>query len=385
MGDFITAGGARAQGAGGVHPAIWGSQRRGGRACDRLKPDVKVTIAGDRPRRLGGDVLPSNICANFFLLNWSMTSTSISPTTMKETGCSGGRRVESEMRFNLVVHDPGGLFNIIDHQPRNQARIEAYDTARRQRATARDARSVAAAVSNLQGNLSDKHDGSQRSKTAEVTAERNRRYENHERVVCGSKGTSKGVAAKASRATGRNTFMAKATASNPSSSCSSTNPQAVPLSISGAKPQGWPLRLPPLLLELVCTRPPNKRWLRESNLLRLRWLLRRMSTTCKFECRGRRWCQWIPDAPRRCRTMFRRTLGSKMQHQSSFSSGATAGTSVSAVSSRFRHRHVRACLGLAAWRVCRYERIYSGHRTALRGADAACRGASCGCRCVCGC
>ena len=179
--------------------------------------------------------------------------------------------------------------------------------------------------------------------------------------------------------------MAKATASNPSSSCSSSNPQAVPLSISGAKPQGWPLRLPPLLLELVCTRPPNKRWLRESSLLRLRWLLGRMTTTCKFECRGRRWCQWIPGAPTRCRTMFRRALGSKMQHPSPFSSGATAGTSVPAVSSKFRHRHVRACLGLAAWRVCRYEHIYGGHRTALRGADAACRGASCGCRCVCGC
>ena len=47
MGDSTAAGGARAQGAGGVHPASWGSQRRGGRACGRLKPDVKVTIAGD--------------------------------------------------------------------------------------------------------------------------------------------------------------------------------------------------------------------------------------------------------------------------------------------------------------------------------------------------
>ena len=35
----------------------WGSQRGGGRAGGRLKPDVKVTIGGDRPPRLGGDVV----------------------------------------------------------------------------------------------------------------------------------------------------------------------------------------------------------------------------------------------------------------------------------------------------------------------------------------
>ena len=56
IGDSTAAGGGRAQGAGGVHPANWGSQRGGGRAGGRLKPDVKVTIAGDRPPRLGGDV-----------------------------------------------------------------------------------------------------------------------------------------------------------------------------------------------------------------------------------------------------------------------------------------------------------------------------------------
>ena len=53
MGDSTAVGGARAQGAGGVHPASWGSRRGGGRAGGRLKPDVKVTIAP----RLGGDVV----------------------------------------------------------------------------------------------------------------------------------------------------------------------------------------------------------------------------------------------------------------------------------------------------------------------------------------
>ena len=57
MGDFITAGGARAQGAGGVHPVSSGSQRGGGRNGGRLKPDVKVTIGGDKSPRLGGDVV----------------------------------------------------------------------------------------------------------------------------------------------------------------------------------------------------------------------------------------------------------------------------------------------------------------------------------------
>ena len=57
MSDFKADGGGRAQGAGGVHPARWGSQRGGGRASGRLKPDVKVTFVGDRPPRFGGDVV----------------------------------------------------------------------------------------------------------------------------------------------------------------------------------------------------------------------------------------------------------------------------------------------------------------------------------------
>ena len=56
IGDSTAAGGGRGQGAGGVHPTSWGRQRGGGPAGGRLKPDVKVTIAGDRPPRLGGDV-----------------------------------------------------------------------------------------------------------------------------------------------------------------------------------------------------------------------------------------------------------------------------------------------------------------------------------------
>ena len=97
------------------------------------------------------------------------------------------RKVEREMRFNLVVHHPDALFNIIDQRRRDQGVIEANDAARRQRATQRDARSVAAAGTKLQGNAADKHDGSQSAKTAGVKSEWNRRYE-IECFVCGKQG-----------------------------------------------------------------------------------------------------------------------------------------------------------------------------------------------------
>ena len=49
------------------------------------------------------------------------------------------RKVEREMSFNLVVHDPDALF-IIDQQRQDKAVIEANDAARRQTAARRDAR-----------------------------------------------------------------------------------------------------------------------------------------------------------------------------------------------------------------------------------------------------
>ena len=68
------------------------------------------------------------------------------------------RKVEREMRFNLVVHDLHALFNIIDQQRRDYAVTGANDAARRQMATRRDARSVAAAGTKFQGNAAEKHD-----------------------------------------------------------------------------------------------------------------------------------------------------------------------------------------------------------------------------------
>ena len=68
------------------------------------------------------------------------------------------------------MHDPDAFFNIIDQHRRDQAVIEAYDAARRQTANRHDARSVAAAETNLQGNAADKHDASQSANTAGVKA-----------------------------------------------------------------------------------------------------------------------------------------------------------------------------------------------------------------------
>ena len=70
MDDSTATGGERAQGAGGVHPASWGSQRGGGLAGGRLKPDVKVTIGGDRPPRLGGDVVTFEDMCEFLVAYW---------------------------------------------------------------------------------------------------------------------------------------------------------------------------------------------------------------------------------------------------------------------------------------------------------------------------
>ena len=95
------------------------------------------------------------------------------------------RKVQSKMRFNLVVHDPDALFNIIDQQRRDQAVIEANDAARRQTVRRRDARSVAAADTKRQGNAADRRDASQNAK---IEAERNRRYDNNECCACSKQG-----------------------------------------------------------------------------------------------------------------------------------------------------------------------------------------------------
>ena len=98
------------------------------------------------------------------------------------------RKVAKKMRFDLVTHDPGALFNIIAKQQRDQAVIEANDAERRQTAKRRDSRSMAAAGTKPQGRAVDEHDSRGNAKAASVKAEWSRRYDNNECFVCGKQG-----------------------------------------------------------------------------------------------------------------------------------------------------------------------------------------------------
>ena len=138
-----------------------------------------------------------------------------------------------------------------------------------------------------------------------------------------SKITSIGTTPKASRARRGKAFMARATARTPSSSIisisnsssSSSNPQTVQLSTPGIKPPGWPLRLHPY---------GWSQWVRDRLKSggygnRTCWACGVYAEGCQLRVHPRaasRWRQWIPDAPRRCSTMFLRALGRKMPHQS---------------------------------------------------------------------
>ena len=95
------------------------------------------------------------------------------------------RKVENNMRFDLVTHDPDALFNIIAKQQRDQAVIEANDAARRQTAKRRGSRSMAGAGTKPQGRVVDEHDSRKNAKCAGVKVERNRRYDNNECFVRG--------------------------------------------------------------------------------------------------------------------------------------------------------------------------------------------------------
>ena len=168
------------------------------------------------------------------------------------------RKVERKMRFGLVTHDPDTIFSIIGEQQRDQAVIEANSAVCRQTAKGRGARSVAAAGTKLQEVLLTSTIYARVPRP--LVSEQSGAVGTTTSVLClASKVTSRGTAPKVSRVRRGKTFMAGATAR---ASYSSSSPQAVPLSVPGARPPGWPLRLP--LLELVRIRPPQKRWLRET-------------------------------------------------------------------------------------------------------------------------
>ena len=141
-----------------------------------------------------------------------------------------------------------------------------------------------------------------------------------------SKITSSGTAPKASRARRGKASMARPTA-RPLKSSSS--PQVVPPSIPGARQPGWPPRLPPL--DLVRTRPPQRRWLRRPNLLRLNHLDGVATTTCTFACREKGWRQWIWAHRDGAAPGVSERWATECSTSSSLRSGAAAGTRVAAV------------------------------------------------------
>lgn len=78
------------------------------------------------------------------------------------------------MRFELVKSDRGVLFNQIANE---QTVGEANHAACQQAAKERDARSVASAGTNPQGNAADEHQSRDSAKTDIVNARRNRWHE----------------------------------------------------------------------------------------------------------------------------------------------------------------------------------------------------------------
>ena len=184
------------------------------------------------------------------------------------------RKVGREMQFYP--------FKINDKQQRNKAVIEANDAVHRQTPKRRDAKSVAAAGTTRRKMLlvSTTHTRVPRPLVREQRETVGTTATSVSCVV--SKVISSGTVPKDSRVRQGMAFMATARTQT-----SNSSPQAVPLSIHGARPPRCPLRLPPL--ERKGTRPPQKRWFRRPSLLSLKRLPRTTMATRIFSCRGRRW------------------------------------------------------------------------------------------------
>ena len=83
--------GARTRGAGEAYSVIWGNPRGGSRG--RLKPEVKVTIGGDRPPRLDGDDVTFEDMREFLVAYYSEYE-----QQMHTTNQDGGDRVLARRR-----------------------------------------------------------------------------------------------------------------------------------------------------------------------------------------------------------------------------------------------------------------------------------------------
>ena len=175
--------------------------------------------------------------------------------------------------------------------------------------------------------------------------------------------------------------MARATTAR--SPYSSGSPQAVPLSIRGTTQPGRPLRLPPL--ELVGTRPPQKRW-----------LLRRNPATSEASTQNDDDYELIrvsrekmaPVGNGLAETVLYQVSQSAGRHNSAPvipSIPLQPPARVTAVAWRCQHHFSYSCLGRAAWRMWLHGRGFGREQTAFGGPDAAFRTASCGSRCFRGC
>ena len=200
-----------------------------------------------------------------------------------ESRCKVGKRLP----FDHVTHDPDPLLRKKSNQHRNQDVIKADDAERRRTAKRPDDKSMAAAGTKPQGNACDEVDSRENmaagvkqigivgttTRSSSNVASRDTSSETVRNVA--TRDTSSETAPKVSRVSPGKASMTRATDRPPHSSGS---PQTVPLSMPAARQLGWPLHLPPL--ELVGTRPPQNRWLRIPNPLRLKPIHRMTKTTC---------------------------------------------------------------------------------------------------------
>ena len=220
------------------------------------------------------------------------------------------RKVEKNMPFDLLTHDPGALFSIIAKQRRDQAVIEANDAVRRQTAKRRDARSVAAAGTKPQGSTADGHDSHESAKAAGVKAERNRRYDNKECFVCGKQGHKQWDCPQSQQGKAGNGVHGQSHGQTPTQQQQSING---PAQHTRSKTTGM---APASATRASAYKTASKAVVTETEpAVRLNHLDGMTTTTCTFACHGKGWRQWIMGSPRWCSTRCLRALGHRMQRQ----------------------------------------------------------------------
>ena len=88
------------------------------------------------------------------------------------------RKVDTNMRFDLVTHEHDGLFSIFAKELRDRDEIEANDALPRQTVKRRDAKWVAVTGTKSQGSTASGHDSRDSPMAAGLQTERNPTYGN---------------------------------------------------------------------------------------------------------------------------------------------------------------------------------------------------------------